>query len=100
MKNSTIQLRVSLEHKARIKKAADNLNMSVSEYVLEGSNNIMTYKPYYMQVDEASRVFQAMHGNKEAQKITTLLEVELYPAETFGEFLLLNKIETYERVVR
>ena len=60
----------------------------------------MTKNPLHMTIKEASRVFRAMQGDKEAQKITTLLEVELYPAETFGEFLLLNKIETHEEVVR
>ena len=53
-----------------------------------------------MQLETASRIFRAMHGDKEAQKTTTILEVGLYPAETFEEFLELNQIETFEEVVR
>ena len=34
MKDSTIQLRISKENKARIKKAADYLKMSVSRYII------------------------------------------------------------------
>ena len=60
----------------------------------------MTADTLKMTIKEASRIFRAMQGDKEAQKQTTLIEVELYPAETFGEFLLKNKIETYEEVVR
>jgi len=34
VKDSTIQLRISKENKARIKKAADYLKMSVSRYII------------------------------------------------------------------
>lgn len=53
-----------------------------------------------MSIAEASRIFKAMQGDKEAQRVTTLLEVELIPAETFAEFLLINRIRTYEEVIR
>jgi uncharacterized protein (DUF1778 family) len=51
MKNSTIQLRVSLEHKARIKKAADYENLSVSEYIIK-------------MVDSDLKVFEDVIENK------------------------------------
>ena len=35
MKNSTIQLRVSLEHKARIKTVADYQDISVTGYIIK-----------------------------------------------------------------
>lgn len=54
-----------------------------------------------MTVAEASRIFRAMHGDKEAEANTRIEEViNMIPAETFGEFLLKNNIQTYEEVIR
>ena len=60
----------------------------------------MTADPLRLTVNEASRLFQTIKGNSVSRMISTPVRVRIYPAETFGEFLLKNKIETYERVVR
>ena len=60
----------------------------------------MTSDPLRLTVDEASRIFNNIKGHTVSRMITTPVRVRIYPAETFGEFLLKNKIETYERVIR
>ena len=60
----------------------------------------MTANPLRLTVNEASRIFHDIKGNSVSRVFLTPVKVRIYPAETFGEFLLKNKIETYERVVR
>ena len=48
-----------------------------------------------------AEIFRAMQGEYEAQYRVTTSEVSLYePAETFAEFLEVNKLLIYEELIR
>ena len=55
----------------------------------------------HIQLDFADEVYRAMAGDKAAQELVTLADVEgLHHAETFEDFLKVNQLETFESVVR
>lgn len=55
----------------------------------------------YIQLDFAAEVFRAMNGDKKAQELVTLADVEgLHNAETFEDFIKVNQMVTFEEVVR
>ena len=61
----------------------------------------MTTSEREMTVEQASRIFRAMNGDPDAQMDTTIEEVQgLNQADTFGEFLIINQIRSYEEVIR
>jgi len=61
----------------------------------------MTTPMREMTVEQASRIFRAMNGDVTAQMEVTLQDtMGMVQADTFGEFLLKNHIQTYEEVIR
>ena len=55
----------------------------------------------HIQLDFAAEVYRAMNGDKKAQELVTLADVEgLHNAETFEDFIKINRMTTYEQVVR
>lgn len=54
-----------------------------------------------IQLDKAAQIFRAMTGDKTAQELVTLADVEgLHHAESFEDFLKVNQLQTFESVVR
>ena len=54
-----------------------------------------------LQIDHAADIFRAHKGDKEAQEVVTLEQMqEFIPAETFERFLDINQIEAIEGAIR
>lgn len=57
-------------------------------------------KEKYRTLGELALIFRGMNGDKEAQEKITLGDVEAYiPADTFEEFLEINKLPVFEQVL-
>ena len=55
----------------------------------------------YLPVDQLARIFRATQGDKDAQAVVTMGEVmDFRPADTFTEFLEINRLPVYEKVLR
>ena len=55
----------------------------------------------HLPVDQLARIFRASQGDKEAQAVVTMGEVmDFRPADTFAEFLEINRLPVYEKVLR
>ena len=58
-------------------------------------------KAKHLPLDQLARIFRAINGDKEAQAVVTLEEAgQFHPAETFSEFIEINKLPVYESVLR
>jgi hypothetical protein len=54
-----------------------------------------------MLITEAARIFRAHNGDKKAQELVTVEQLQEYiPAPTFERFLEINRIEAIEEVTR
>lgn len=54
-----------------------------------------------LPVEELARIYRAQHGDKEAQKITTLQECcDYICSDSFVDFLAVNRLPVYEQVLR
>jgi len=54
-----------------------------------------------MTIKKASLLYRAMHGDMVASGVVSVGEVvDLIPAETFEEFIMVNRFRLYEEVVR
>lgn len=61
----------------------------------------MKIKKTTLPLSQLALIFRAMQGDKDVQELVTIAEVELYhPAETFEEFLAINRLPVFEAVIR
>jgi len=62
---------------------------------------LMQRLPELLPVERLAEIFRAQHGDKEAQRTVTIGEASTnFPAETFAEFLEVNKLPVIEEVLR
>ena len=62
---------------------------------------LMRRLPEIQPFDRLAEIYRAQCGNHDAQRDVTIGEAERYePAGTFEEFLRVNRLPVYERIIR